>query len=117
MIRTYARIASIVLLALAVIGFWLLEWRPGTAIYHAGLGLLFAYAGFLQKDPVAVRGMVGGLGVLVLGIKAVQVLMAWPVPATPLHLGPIELTCIVVGIASLLAARYLPDRTPGPESR
>jgi len=59
MIRTYARLAAVVLLAAAVAGLVVLGWSVGEVFYHLGLGLLFGYAGFWQRDTTAVRLMVG----------------------------------------------------------
>ncbi len=111
MIRTYARVAAVVLLAVAVVGFSIMGWRTTAAFYHAGVALLFAYAGFLQRDSEAIRQIVGGLGVLLLVVKAVTIVtpLTWGGP--PQH-GPIEITCLVVGLASVLAARYLPGDAP-----
>jgi hypothetical protein len=53
--------------------------------------------------------MVMGMGVVVLAVKAVEVLASWLLPTQYLH-GPIEISCLIVGITSILAARYLPDR-------
>ncbi len=114
MIRTYARIVAVVLIALAFLGLAVLGWSMGDIIYHGGLGLLFAIAGFWQRDATTVRMMVGGLGGLGITIKAVELLGTWVLPAVPLYLGPHEITCITVGIASLLAARYLPDASEAP---
>ncbi len=66
-IRTYARIAAVVLLAVAVAGLTILSWRTSEVFYHGGLDLLFAYAGFWQRDTTAVRMMVRGPGMLMLG--------------------------------------------------
>ncbi|MDP9412382.1 MAG: hypothetical protein M3P70_18195 [Actinomycetota bacterium] len=111
-IRTYARIAAIFLLAVAVFGFWAREWRVVSIFYHAGVGLLFLYVGFLLKDTAIVRQMVGGLGVLLLAVKAITVLTPLTWGGHALH-GPIEITCLVLGVSSILAARYLPDDRPG----
>lgn len=111
-IRTYARIAAIVLLAVAVFGFWAWEWRVVSVFYHAGVSLLFLYVGFLLKDTTVVRQMVGGLGVLLLAVKAITILTPLTWGGHALH-GPIEVTCLAVGASSVLAARYLPDDRPG----
>jgi hypothetical protein len=115
LIRTYARVAAGTLLAVAVVGFSILGWRTTAAFYHAGVAILFAYAGFLQRDRETARQIVGGLGILLLAVKAVTTVMplAWGGP--PQH-GPIEMTCLVLGLASVLAARYLPGDAsrPGP---
>ncbi len=63
------------LLATGVAGFSKLwGFDPLTGLYHVGVGLLFAYAGFLQRDAATVRRMVGGLGVLLLVVKMATVL-------------------------------------------
>ncbi len=111
-IRTYARIAAVVLLALAVFGFWAWEWRVVPAFYHAGVGLLFLYVGFLLKDTTTARQMVGGLGALLLAVKAITILTPLTWGGHALH-GPIEITCLVVGVSSILAARYLPEDRRG----
>ena len=105
--------AAVVLLATGVVGFSeLWGFDSLTGFYHVGVGMLFAYAGFWQRDTTSVRQMVGGLGVLLLGIKAVTIVtpLSWGDP--PQH-GPIELTCLVVGIGSVLVARYLRDGESG----
>ncbi len=106
MVRTYAQIAGVVLLALAVVGFSFWGWRVTASFYHAGVGLLFLCVGFWLRDPATVRQMVGGLGVLLIVVKAITIMtpLTWGGPAK--H-GPIEITCLVVGILSILAARYL----------
>ncbi len=115
MIRTYARIAAVVLVAVAVAGL-VVGWSTGEVFSHLGVGLLFGYAGSLQTDTTAVRLMVGGLGVLVTAIKVAELLGMWFLRVRPFHLDPHQITCLAVGITAILAARYLPDDTPGPES-
>jgi hypothetical protein len=116
-IRTYARIAAIVLLAVAVFGLWTWEWRVVSVFYHASVGLLFLYVGFLPNDTTIVRQMVGGLGVLLLlAVKALTILTPLTWGGHALH-GPIEVTCLAVGVSSVLAARYLPDDRPGRSGR
>lgn len=75
------------------------------------MGVLFAYAGFLQRDTATVRQIVGGLGVLLLLIKAATVLAALVVYGRFEH-GPVEVTCLLLGTGSVLAARYLRDGEP-----
>ena len=106
-IRTYARIAAVFLLAVAVFGFSAGEWRVVSIFYHAGVGLLFLSVGFLLKDTTIVRQMVGGMGVLLLTVKAITILTPLTWGGHVLH-GPIEFTCLVVGVTSILAAKYLP---------
>ena len=71
LIRTYARVMSLVLLLAAVVGTAMLGWCLGDIFYHAALGLLFAYAGFATREAAVARAMIGGLGGLVIVIGAV----------------------------------------------
>ena len=107
-ITMYARAAGVVLLGVAAAGLFIPGWKAVAIFYHVGVGLLFIYVGFWLRDAVSVRQMVGGLGVLMVVVKTITVFtpLAWGGP--PEH-GPIEVTCLVVGISSILAARYLPD--------
>ncbi len=109
MIRAYARVVGVVLVSLGLWHFLGGADAPGgTSVYHAGLGALFAYVGFFQRDEITVRRVVGGLGLLILLVKVVIILapLLW---AEVLLWGPIEVTCLVVGVLSILAARFLPD--------
>jgi hypothetical protein len=109
MIQTYARIAAVALLATALAGWVLLGWSAGAVLYHAGLALLFAFAGFWSRsNGRMIRMVVGGLGVLLVAVKTGMLLVPLTWGSYPWH-GPIEITCLVVGIASILAAGYLPD--------
>ena len=111
-ITTYARIAAVVLLAVAALGFSTWDWRVVSVFYHAGVGLLFLCVGFLLKDTIIVRQMVGGLGVLLLAVKAITILTPLTWGGHALH-GPVEITCLAVGVSSVLAAKYLPEDRPG----
>ncbi len=93
-------------MALAAWGFLVWEWMVTAAFYHAGVGLLFLYVGFLYKDDTGVRLMVGGLGALMLIVKVVTIVTPLMWGGNPIH-GPIEITCLVVGVGSILAARFL----------
>lgn len=109
LVRTYARLATVALVATSVVGFsevW--GFDPLTGFYHVGVGALFAYAGFGERNPTTARRMVGGLGVLLVVTKTVTVLasLVW---FGVLEHGPVEITCLVLGIGSILAARHLPD--------
>jgi hypothetical protein len=110
MIRMYAQIAAVVLVAV-VAGVVVLGWSMEAVFYHSSLALLYGYVGLFAPDHVYVRQMVMGLGVLVLAVKAVEVLVSWSVSGCFLH-GPIEISCLVVGTTSILAAKYLPDDGP-----
>lgn len=115
MLRLYARVAAVALLVTGVVGLSTMwgfspPWSvsPLTGFYHVGVGLLFAYAGFFQRDVTSVRYIVGGLGVLLLLVKSVTLLigLAW---LGIFNHGPFEVTCLVLGVGSVLAARYLSD--------
>lgn len=109
MLRTYARLAALVLIALSLAGFIdVLGWNPLASLFHLGVGLFFAYAGFLQPDLVVVRRFVGGLGVLLLLVKLVTIFtpLAW---GDHTRHGPIEITCLIVGITSILVASKRPQ--------
>lgn len=60
MIRTYVRIARVILLAVAAAGLVIFGWEGISIFYHAGVGLLFLYVGFSRLEAVTVRQMVGG---------------------------------------------------------
>ena len=109
MLRTYARIAAAALLAAAVTGGLVPSWRAGVVLFHAGLALLYIFVGFWPSLSAGiVRQMVGGLGVLLVVVKAIVILgpLMW---GSHLMDGPIEITCLVVGLSSILASRYLPN--------
>ena len=107
MIRVYASVAGIVLVSLGLAGFGGIVGTDLPAnVFHLGVGSMFVYLGFFQRDAEVVRRMVGGLGVLLLSVKGVVIVapLLWGDP--PL-LAPVEVTCLVVGLFSVLAARYL----------
>jgi len=85
------------------------SWGFVPVSYHGGVGLFFLLAGFSRLGTTTVRQMVGGLGVLLALVNGAAVLVTWLLPMEYLH-GPIEITGLVVGVASILAAMYLPDR-------
>ncbi len=104
----YARIAAVVLLGAAVAGLLAFGWKEGALFFHIGVGLLYFYVGFWLGDAQSVRLMVGGLGVLLVMVKIITILLPLGWGGPPEH-GAVEITCLVVGISSILAARYLPD--------
>lgn len=105
-IRMFARAAALVLLTVAAAGFWTWGWEIPTAFFHGGVGFLFLYVGFLHKDEAFVRQMVGGLGALMLLVKAIMIVTPLTWGGHLLH-GPIEITCLVVGVGSIAAAQFL----------
>jgi hypothetical protein len=55
----------------------LLGWGAGAVLYHAGLALLFAFAGFLSRGSGRMtRMVVGGLGVLLVAVKTGMIFVA-----------------------------------------
>jgi hypothetical protein len=108
-ITAYARLAGIVLLVVAAAGLALFGWYQAEIYYHAGVGLFFLFVGFSHLQSTYFRQMVGGFGVLLLAIGGTTILGTWLSPMRYLH-GPIEITSVIAGLASILAARYLPDR-------
>jgi hypothetical protein len=88
-----------------------LGWDAGEILYHTALSLLFAYAGFATGEAAVARAMVGGLGGLVILVGAVEILAAWFLP-WHLVLYPHDATCLLVGIGSFLAAKFLIDDKP-----
>ncbi len=111
-IRTYARIVGVLLAALGLVGFTgALGVSEAASFFHVAVGGIFAYLGFRQRDAGVVRQMVGGMGVLLILVKAVTIISPVLLGEAPLH-GPIEVTCLVVGLLSILAARGLRDDVP-----
>jgi hypothetical protein len=108
-ITAYARIAGVALLAVAAATAVLFGWSAASVFYPAGLGLSFLYLGVSGLETAIVRQIIGGLGVLLVVVTAVAIVASWMLPMRDLR-GPIELTGLMVGVANILAARYLPDR-------
>ena len=108
LIRAYSRVVGVAFALLGLAGLVnLVQWAPPVNIAHLFIGITFAWCGFLVRDTETVRMAVGGIGALLVLSKAL--IMA------PLLLGrayfhlPIEVTCLVIGLLSVLAARYLRD--------
>lgn len=76
--------------------------NPPVNIAHLIAGLTFVYLGFVQRDDRTVRFMVGAMGALLLVGKVVLVLASL-LEGEPLLEGPIETTCLVIGLLSILA--------------
>lgn len=109
MLRTYARVVGVLLVLLGLAGFvGLLETAVATNLYHACVGLFFSYLGFWQRDSWVVRRVVGGMGLMLLLVKAVSTVapLLW---GGKLLLGPIEVTCFVVGVLSVAVAGLVKD--------
>jgi uncharacterized membrane protein len=110
-ITAYVRIAGLVLLAIVAVGLGGWDWSAPSVFYHAVVGIFFLYVGFSRLGITTVRQIVGGLGVLLVLVSGMAILVTWLLPMSFL-LGPIETTGLIVGVTSMLAARYLPDDLP-----
>ena len=108
-IMVYARLVGIVLLVVAASGLALFGWDAAAIYFDASVGLFFLFVGSARLEPAVVRQMAGGLGVLLALVMGVTIVASWLLPTRYLH-GPIEISSLVVGGTSILAARYLPDR-------
>jgi hypothetical protein len=105
--KAYARIVGILLLFIALMGITgLIPTAFPAEFFHASVGAIFAYLGFLQPDAGVVRQGVGGMGILLLVVKTFIIFLPMLWGESILH-GPIELTCLVAGVLSIVAARYL----------
>ncbi len=109
--KYFARAVAAVLVSVGLAGLvGALHWHSLSGVYHVALGLLFAYGGFFVEDRETVRQMVGGLGVLVLVVKGLVIFIPSLWGEHPLW-GPVEVSCLIVGIASVFAAKLLRDPT------
>jgi hypothetical protein len=115
-IAAYARIAGIVLPGVAAVGSTGWGWYAAWALYHMGWGILFLYVGFSRLEVATVRQIGGGMSVLLVSVIRAAILVSWLLPTSILH-GPIEITSLVLGVASILAARDLPDDLVDKASR
>ncbi len=118
--RLYARVAGLFLVFLGIAGLLLastLFFVPKLGLvesfFHVFVGAMFLYVGFVNRDAAVLRSVVGGLGVLLLSGKAVMILAGLVFGAEGPLLDPVEVSCMAVGLTSVLAARYLKgdDRT------
>jgi len=108
----FARIVSAVFIVIGLVGFTNVEgWAWAPSLYHFGLGLLFAYAGYFERERESVLQIIQGLGVLMVAIKGIT-LLALLLLGGEIRWGSIEVSCFVVGIGSILVARYLRDDQP-----
>lgn len=72
MLRAYTRVATAGLIALAAVGFvGFGSFDLPENFYHLFVGCLLAYLGFFHREPIVLRRMVGGLGVLLLAVTLV----------------------------------------------
>ncbi len=107
--RIYSGVAGLILVVLSLLGFsGVLGWDPLATSFHLSVGLLYVCTTLLIKDALSVRRIIGGLGVLLVVTKVVTIASSALLGGEPL-LGPVEMTCLVLGLTSILAARFLPD--------
>ena len=93
---------------IAATGLALFGWYQSAIYYHAGVGLFFLFVGFSRLESTYVRQMVGVSGCS-WWRSGTTILATWLSPLRYLH-GPIGITSLIAGVASVMAARYLPDR-------
>ncbi len=105
-VRIYTRVAAVVLVGVGLLGATnVLEFRSAVNISHLVAGLMYTYLGFLQRDEVTLRFMLAGMGLLLLASKLVLIVSPLFVGAPSLR-GPIEITCVLIGLLSLWAFWY-----------
>ncbi len=80
---------------------------------HLGLGSLFVGGGLLVNSLNQLRGFVGGMGGLLLLGKAVIVGTRWV--DLGLHIPPVAVVCLVVGVASVFVAAFVGIGTPSED--
>ena len=103
------RVTGMVLVIIGLLGLGaLVRLSTGVSLFQLALGAFFAYLGFWQRDQTIVRSVVGGMGVLLLGASVI-LLGTWFVSGDSDFLGPIYVTCLLVGGMSMVAARWLSD--------
>ena len=117
-IRTYAFVAGLVLILFGLSGFVSLTGvSVGESAFHVLIGAFFIFLGLGPRDVELVREMVsvGGIALIVAKVIVDGLSLA---NGDISFLRPIELACLLIGILSVVAARYLPPRdTPSSSSR
>src|SRR5919202_5684949 len=110
MLRTYARVVGIGLALwgiAALLGVW--GQSPLRIVLFLGSALIFLYAGFGRVNAMELRIIVGGIGILYL-VSAGLLLVIWAWVSTPDDPEmPKILLRGMIGILSLLCARFLPQ--------
>lgn len=104
MVRPFARIVGMVLVSLGLAG--IVDVAVAASFFHETVGGIFVYLGFWQRDAAVVRQVAGGMDVLLLVVKVVTIFSPWLLGEAPLH-GPVEIPCLIAGLLSIPAARYL----------
>ena len=106
MLRLYARIVGLILVSLGMAGLvGIVGVSVASSFYHTCVGAFFVYLGFWQRDVLVVRRVVGGLGLMLLLVKGATTVvpLLW---GGGMLLSPIEVTCFVVGVLSVIVAKY-----------
>lgn len=109
----YARIVALAFVLIGLVGFTnITGWAWVPSLYHLCLGLFFGYAGFFVRERDVVLQIIEGLGILLVVVKGITLLVLLLL-REPLHWGSFEISCFVVGIGSIVMARYLRGSEPG----
>ncbi len=112
LIRTYSLVVGMAFVLLGLAGFTnLVGWDLPANLFHLAVGITFACLGFFLRDAQTVRLTVGGIGTLLVLGKAIILVIPLLLGRASFHL-PIEVTCLVIGLLSVLAARYLRNGEP-----
>ena len=93
----------------ALLGVW--ELSPGRIVLFLGTAIIFLYAGFGPVNARELRTIVGGMGILYLISTGLLVLVwAWFSTSNAPPETPNILIRGTIGMASLLCAKFLPQR-------
>jgi hypothetical protein len=111
MLRTYSRIVGIGLALWGIAGLLGVSGQsPGRIVLFLGTSLIFLYAGFGRVSAMELRAIVVGMGILYLLSSGFLILVwAWMSTADDPEMPKILLRGMI-GILSLLSARFLPQR-------
>ncbi len=105
----YSRMVAAVFVLIGLWGITNVEgWAWAPSLYHLCLGLIFGYTGFFVRERNTVLNIVQGLGVLMVVVKGITLLSLLLI-GQAIQWGTVEVSCFIVGIGSILAARYLRD--------
>ena len=112
LIRTYSLVVGVAFALLGLAGLTnLVGWDLPANIFHLFVGVTFVCLGLFLRDAQTVRLAVSGIGALLVLGKAIILVVPLLLGRASFHL-PIEVTCLVVGLLSVLAAKYLRDGEP-----
>ncbi len=120
-LRRYAQITAAVFIVLSLVGFLsavfdlsgIFGLDVPVNVMHLFVGLIYGYVGFWANETAAVRTLMGGMGLLLLLGKGL--LIAGDLWSGHNAFSSVtEVVCLVVGLTSILAAKYSPAGTLGP---